>query len=43
MERALLALTLDAPVVVDRLELSRTNDPEPPSAVFTLPLTGGAA
>ncbi|MBI3792508.1 MAG: 2'-5' RNA ligase family protein [Gemmatimonadetes bacterium] len=43
MERALLGLVLEAPVVIDRLELSRTNDPQPPSAVFTLPLTGGAA
>jgi len=40
MERALLQLILEPPVVIDRLELSRTNDPQPPSALFTLPLTG---
>ena len=42
MERALLKLRLEAPVVIDRLELSRTNDPQPPSTLFTLPLTGTA-
>lgn len=42
-ERALTALVLEHPVRVDRLELSRTNDPQPPSTLFTLPLTGGAA
>ena len=40
MERALLQLVLDVPIVIDRLELSRTNDPQPPSTVFGLPLTG---
>ncbi len=43
MERALLALRLEAPVVIDRLELSRTNDPQPPSTLFTLPLSGTTA
>ena len=43
MERALLALRLEAPVVIDRLELSRTNDPQPPSTLLTLPLSGTTA
>ena len=42
MERALLQLRLEGPIVIDRLELSHTNDPEPPSTVLTVPLTGGA-
>ncbi len=42
MERTLLNLRLAAPVLIDRLELSRTNDPQPPSTLFTIPLTGAA-
>ena len=41
-ERRLLALRLDAPIVVDRLELSRTNDPQPPDTEFTVMLGGRA-
>ena len=41
-ERRLLALRLDAPIVVDRLELSRTNDPQPPDTVLTVMLGGSA-
>ena len=40
-ERRLLTLRLDAPIVVDRLELSRTNDPQPPDTVLTVMLGGG--
>lgn len=43
MERALLRLRLDAPITIDRLELSRTNDPQPPSTLLTVPLTGALA
>ncbi len=42
-ERALLKLRLEVPIVIDRLELSRTNDPQPPSALFTVPLSGPRA
>ncbi|MBI2797471.1 MAG: 2'-5' RNA ligase family protein [Gemmatimonadetes bacterium] len=42
MERQLLALRLTEPIVVDRLELSRTNDPQPPETVLTVMLGGGA-
>ena len=42
-ERRLLALRLHAPVVIDRLELSRTNDPQPPATMFTVMLGGASA
>ena len=39
-ERQLLAERVSAPAIVDRLELSLTNDPQPPRRLFELPLTG---
>lgn len=39
-ERALLAERVSAPAVIDRLELSMTNDPQPPRRIMELTLTG---
>lgn len=39
-ERELLALRLTAPIRIDRLELSLTNDPQPPDILLSLPLGG---
>jgi 2'-5' RNA ligase len=39
-EREILAERVTEPAVVDRLELSLTNDPQPPSRLFELPLAG---
>ncbi|MHB1225459.1 MAG: 2'-5' RNA ligase family protein [Gemmatimonadaceae bacterium] len=39
-ERALLAERVTAPAVIDRLELSMTNDPQPPRKLFELMLEG---
>ncbi len=39
-ERALLGLRLTAPIRIEKLELSLTNDPQPPDILFSLPLTG---
>ena len=41
-EKRLLALRLAPPILIDRLELSRTNDPQPPQTVLTVMLGGGA-
>ena len=41
--RELLALRVDEPAIIDRLELSLTNDPQPPRHLFTLMLGGAAA
>lgn len=43
MERELLAIRVREPVVIDRLELSLTNDPQPPEILFSLPLSGTPA
>ena len=40
-ERALLAERVTAPAVIDRLELSMTNDPQPPRKLLELMLEGG--
>ena len=40
-ERELMAERVTTPAVVDRLELSLTQDPQPPRRLFELPLTGG--
>lgn len=40
-ERELLALRVTEPAIIDRLELSLTNDPQPPQILFDLPLGGG--
>jgi hypothetical protein len=37
-ERELLALRVDEPMLLDCLELSLTNDPQPPRLLFDLPL-----
>lgn len=39
-ERQLLAERVPEPFLLDRLELSLTNDPQPPRHLFDLPLTG---
>ena len=39
-ERALLALKLTAPIRIERLELSLTNDPQPPDILLSLALGG---
>lgn len=39
-ERELLGLRLTAPVRIDRLELSLTNDPQPPDILLSLSLAG---
>lgn len=39
-ERELLAVRIPEPVVLARLELSLTNDPQPPRRLFELPLGG---
>lgn len=41
-EQRLLTLRLAPPIVIDRLELSRTNDPQPPQMVLTVMLGGSA-
>ena len=41
--RELLALRVDEPAIIDRLELSLTNDPQPPRHLFTLMLGREAA
>lgn len=40
-ERILLAERVPEPFYLDRLELSLTNDPQPPKHIFELPLGGG--
>ena len=40
-ERELMAERVSEPAVVDRMELSLTQDPQPPRKLFELPLTGG--
>lgn len=42
-ERELLAIRVREPAFIDRLELSLTNDPQPPQILFTLPLLGAPA
>ena len=39
-ERALLALRVETPVLIDHLKLSLTDEPNPPRDVLELPLTG---
>jgi 2'-5' RNA ligase len=39
-ERELLSIRVDEPVRIDRLELSLTNDPQPPKILFSLALDG---
>ena len=39
-ERQLLAERVPEPAIIDRLELSLTNDPQPPKKLFELPLEG---
>jgi 2'-5' RNA ligase len=39
-ERELLALRLAAPIRIERLELSLTNDPQPPDILLSLALSG---
>ena len=39
-ERRLLAERVTEPAVLDRLQLSLTNDPQPPKILFELPLEG---
>ena len=39
-ERALLGLRLTAPIRIERLELSLTNDPQPPDVLLSVPLAG---
>lgn len=41
--RELLSLRVREPAIVDRLEFSLTNDPQPPRSLLTLPLEGAAA
>lgn len=41
-ERELLAVRVATPALIDRLELSLTNDPQPPRRLFELQLTGTA-
>lgn len=41
-ERRLLTLRLAAPIAIDRIELSRTNDPQPPETMLTVMLGGDA-
>ena len=38
-ERELLSLRAPGPITIDRIELSLTNDPQPPTILFGLPLT----
>ena len=39
-ERELLSLRLTVPLTIDTLEVSRTNDPQPPETILTIPLGG---
>lgn len=39
--RELLSVRVDEPAVIDRIELSLTNDPQPPRPLLTLRLGGG--
>ena len=39
-ERELLALRVNEPVIIDRLQLSLTDDPQPPRHIMELPLGG---
>lgn len=39
-ERELLALKLSAPIRIERIELSLTNDPQPPDIIVNVSLTG---
>lgn len=39
-ERELLGLRLSAPIRIERLELSLTNDPQPPDVLLSVPLAG---
>ena len=43
VEREVLAVRVVEPFVLERIELSLTNDPQPPKSLFELALTGQAA
>lgn len=41
-EREILSLRVDEPVVIDTLQLSLTDDPQPPRPIMEIPLTGAS-